>query len=618
MASKLIHYPLKLPKDIRLLRIQPRDGQTGIKITSEIFNLDSDVEFTAISYVWGDLNPPNYIVCNGQDLCIAQNLSEVLLQLQNERYCGLLWADAICINQKDMEEKSIQVSMMREIYQRATKVIFWLGKEEKHDNRAVCLMKLFCERRKIHTKLDDLRAASLSELCLPPNDDGWRGWASLLSRPWFGRVWIVQEFLNASHSVFMSGALEISTEVLIHCAHATGVCLAIGNAVALASKNTSDCRDLILRPVSLAIDEISRSIDKTDDVRIVDLWTKSQLLGATDARDRVFALLSTQTAVRMDLVDYKKTEEDVYIEIATIALNLAVRRTNWYKKSSTPLEPHQCRNDLQRTCRFLACKLYSQHPSGLPSWVPDWKPAAFRFVPLTRYYPGYTYFKAHYRHATIVGKILSISGAVVDSPYLIIDSMPYMDLFEGRKTLSAMKSRLQNMLHWQLMCWFGAQHWNPVAKRAILANKADRFEAFCRTMAFNSLSDRGVTSDAEYITGFQAFYSRCVRGTGKSLKRRHDILSQNNPSSHEVIFESLFLELSAGRKFCVTNNGSLAWVPMGTKLGDHICFLAGCAVPFVIRSVGTSYELLGDCYLHDMMSYESIMLGFKPEMFQFQ
>jgi hypothetical protein len=323
---------------------------------------------------------------------------------------GILWPVVGRCNlhqSADNEEKGIQVNMMRDIYMRAANVIFWLGQEEQYDKSAVRLMEIFVENHKYSSDLESLRAKSLDELGLPSYDLGWAGWASLLSRPWFGRIWIVQEFLNATQSIFMSGALRIQKNLLVRCAYATGVCAAIGEIVASFSGDVHNSRDLILRPLALGIDKRCRAIAGVEDVRIVDLWTRSQLLGATDPRDRVFALLSTQTTVSMDIVDYNKDVSTVYREIASIALTISVPQTDWYTTSSCNLRPNPWGKGPQRVSRFLACRTRTPHSSSLPSWVPDWRPAGFRFVPLTRYFPGSAYFTQSYDHATIDGKVRS-------------------------------------------------------------------------------------------------------------------------------------------------------------------------------------------------------------------
>jgi hypothetical protein len=41
----------------------------------------------------------------------------------------MLWADTICINQTDDQEKSLQVPLIAKIYGQAEEVLIWLGDE---------------------------------------------------------------------------------------------------------------------------------------------------------------------------------------------------------------------------------------------------------------------------------------------------------------------------------------------------------------------------------------------------------------------------------------------------------------------------------------------------------
>ncbi|PVH94356.1 hypothetical protein DM02DRAFT_602592 [Periconia macrospinosa] len=79
------------------------------------------------------------------------------------------------------------------------------------------------------------------------------------------------------------------------------------------------------------------------------------------------------------------------------------------------------------------------------------------------------------------------------------------------------------------------------------------------------------------------------------------------------MYESAAVELAAGRKFAITRNGDMAWVPSVTRLGDRICWLAGCGVPFVVRGVGNGeWELVGDCYLHGRMQEGNVRVFERP------
>lgn len=48
----------------------------------------------------------------------------------------MLWIDAICINQRSIAERSVQVMHMGEVYTKAASVIAWLGEESNDSNLA--------------------------------------------------------------------------------------------------------------------------------------------------------------------------------------------------------------------------------------------------------------------------------------------------------------------------------------------------------------------------------------------------------------------------------------------------------------------------------------------------
>ncbi|KAH7130112.1 heterokaryon incompatibility protein-domain-containing protein [Dendryphion nanum] len=609
-SAPSIYHTLGHQRSIRLLRIHPGKDEKRMVVDLDEFNLDSDVQYTALSYVWGNSSPPSQITCNGHCAPVTRNLWDVLSCLREKNFGSLLWVDAICINQQDRQEKSTQVSMMRDIYKRAAKVVFWLGRQEQYDKNAVELMNIFNARHKFLSDVESLRGKSLNEIGLPLNHHGWIGWASILSRPWFGRVWIVQEFLNATQSVFMSGALEIPSNLLIWFAYAAGAAASMGSAIALCSAQIFSNRRFALRLFGLGLDLYIRATTEDPDTRIVDLWTRSQLLEATDPRDRVFALLSTQTAVNMDIVDYNKDVVSVYKEIARIALFLPVPRTYWY--STTPKVPKHgpATDTMERTSRFLACKTASLHSPTLPSWVPDWRPVDFLFVPLTRFFPGTAWFTHKYSHAIVDGPTLTISGYVQDRPKIIVESTPYPRL--GDSDNSKAQLRPKRILNWQIMCYLLAKGYCP----HLNGNKF--LEAFCRAMAFNALPNRVAAPGAQYIEGFRALHENLGNSPTEEVNCRLNLPRSRNAVEHDVVYESVVTELAAGRKFAITRGGDMAWVPTTTTLNDRICFLAGCAVPFVIRPRGKSFDLLGDCYLHSMMTNDSIVLNSQPQLLEFR
>ncbi|KAK2601833.1 hypothetical protein QQS21_004616 [Conoideocrella luteorostrata] len=84
--------------------------------------------FYALSYVWGPQARTHQILIDGKSLKVTENLYFALRDMQMQHMGNLyVWADAICINQDDLAERSEQVLLMREIYHSAYFVQIWLG-----------------------------------------------------------------------------------------------------------------------------------------------------------------------------------------------------------------------------------------------------------------------------------------------------------------------------------------------------------------------------------------------------------------------------------------------------------------------------------------------------------
>jgi hypothetical protein len=71
---------------------------------------------------------------------IACNLLDALRRLRSTSKSRLLWIDAICINQRNLDERAEQVPLMGKIYSGASKVVVWVGEE---DDASRVAMKIF-------------------------------------------------------------------------------------------------------------------------------------------------------------------------------------------------------------------------------------------------------------------------------------------------------------------------------------------------------------------------------------------------------------------------------------------------------------------------------------------
>jgi hypothetical protein len=91
------------------------------------YEYGDDIQYVALSYVWGSNESQQKIRIDGVNATIHRNLHDFLLLLRERKIESLLWADALCINQDDEEEKSREVNRMGQIYGKAAAVYHWLG-----------------------------------------------------------------------------------------------------------------------------------------------------------------------------------------------------------------------------------------------------------------------------------------------------------------------------------------------------------------------------------------------------------------------------------------------------------------------------------------------------------
>ncbi|KAK5163904.1 uncharacterized protein LTR77_010298 [Saxophila tyrrhenica] len=132
--------------EIRLLLLRPSPDPTApIECDPETRSLNGDgPAYEALSYTWGPPYPshddadivfscyneqPRAITLRGQEVGVKSNLYDCLLRFRSKETTRVLWVDALCINQQDLEERAQQVSIMSEVYKQCTSALIWLGEE---------------------------------------------------------------------------------------------------------------------------------------------------------------------------------------------------------------------------------------------------------------------------------------------------------------------------------------------------------------------------------------------------------------------------------------------------------------------------------------------------------
>jgi len=106
MASYFAYQEQLVNQEVRLLRIHPGEDDQVVECDIITSDLASDVEYNALSYVWGDSAARKEVVLNKKRVEITESLCGALTRYRSSAQTRLLWADAICINQNDMPEKT--------------------------------------------------------------------------------------------------------------------------------------------------------------------------------------------------------------------------------------------------------------------------------------------------------------------------------------------------------------------------------------------------------------------------------------------------------------------------------------------------------------------------------
>lgn len=288
---------------IRLLALDPelRDGRPQLSIKS--CARDEAPEYVSMSYCWGQDPESELIYLDGQPFGARPNLFQLLLHLRH--HCReypewkYFWIDAICIDQTNIEEKNEQVRRMEDTYRKATTIAAWLGMPGESKNK---------ER----TGRDHTPKLASPALV-----------GEIIDRPYWSRMWIVQELILAKDIILLYGHYRFPWKGIVG--------LRAWGTFGKAKWRNSAAMDLIGMTVGAqytqkygrALGELMRYLEHSE---------------ATDPRDRVFALLGLMEGEERQMLDtifpdYTMSHEKVMlITMAYLKQIYAPRPFKWVVK----------------------------------------------------------------------------------------------------------------------------------------------------------------------------------------------------------------------------------------------------------------------------------------------
>jgi hypothetical protein len=195
-----VYIPLSQPTEIRIAIIEPSmDYDAPLQFSFHQACLeDLEGQYEAVSYVWGvpDLIHPVHCNHDGSQILVTKSLDHALRRLRLRHDPRWLWADAMCINQRDNQEKAIQIPIMVNIFRGAKTVLAVIHENNDAIERGMRFVDGFSRRlgrfRQAPNNENNERregTGSAGRSCVP-NESEISDIVAFLTVPYFRRLWM--------------------------------------------------------------------------------------------------------------------------------------------------------------------------------------------------------------------------------------------------------------------------------------------------------------------------------------------------------------------------------------------------------------------------------------------
>ncbi|KAK7912282.1 hypothetical protein PG985_014763 [Apiospora marii] len=594
-------------ESVRLLRVDRLDGSDG-SVLCTLLHVDrhdppTGVSWIALSYRWGDekdlvtlglrevlgvasgvpSDAPNDAYARTQ---APRSALDMILSLYHSGHIAdkWIWIDYICLNQQDLVEKSVQVGLMGSVYSLSAQTIVYTGPASPSTPTAMDFLKML---KSIFEKLDQTDGRGPSNgsaitcqdlLEVTGTSSGSLEWAALrdlLMRPWFGRLWVMQEAVLPRDVLFIWGQYSLSwaeLETLADWDTRSNLFALLGNAKGgWAAIST-------LKKINL----LRRNRDGATRGHKCGLSFALYACDATtsfDPRDRIYGMLGLLYG-RGAAIDIKPD----YSPENTAAAVFTDATLKWTMQNDSFDLVYGAGIGLPRDVE------------GLPSWVPDYTKSLPQY-PAAHLRAG----KGDFRSLAL--EPLKFQGSDFEVQAFLIDTidsvLPYKTL--GRS------SEYTNIEEDDQVAWYLEQailHVSQVYPVPWPENLAARF---VRTLTCNSVVLSGVDGGAPSPAGYDRAFAQLaiVRKLGV-FDHPPPVRPGQTPTAQE---RQSFLTTVAGymsdNTICTVPRGRVALVPRRAEPGDVVAVCPGARLPFILRPScrGTAssqrFQMVGTGYVHD-------------------
>ena len=542
-------------------------SEVRITIQNVVLSKSQIPTYEALSYAWGSNEKSVDIHVEESEevptLAVTSNLAEALQYLRYDKKPRILWIDAICVDQQNIEERGHQVSRMADIYSIASPVIIWLGPESDSNAEAMTELSTLGSTVRVDRITAEITPLSGEEYqawrakpwLLDQEDSVWESVTQFLDRLWFKRLWIWQEVRLATNGVeILCGDKTMQWETFRNAIR----CIGLKHALQDSKFHTLARRVLDLCYYSGPLSSLETILQRT------------RYCQYSDPRDRIYAILNLTfpSDVSGLEVDYSKSTEEVF---QNVVLNFLSTRGTL---------------DILSQCETRTPKAIK-----VPSWVPDWfVPNECEPMPISKACWA-SKAQALFNNEGIL-KVTARCVATIDAIPNAGRNLAYIEsqiLLEDAFVDTVRK--LMDELRW------------TQRKKNAPTDDVSIMEALCRTLCCNHFSE-SYLPPLQNLPPFQ-----------ESQEYVNRIVKSNAMPIYRPYYTSV-PSFTKGRVFFTTAEGHIGLAPREVRPGDQVCIVLGYQSPLVLRAnEDGDYTVIGECYLHGVMDGAGLF-GMLPSKWQ--
>ena len=569
-------------------------------------------DYITLSYYWGSSQVRKEVELNGHAVEVTENLWEFLHQasqigLHKERRIGL-WIDALCINQKDKDERNKQVKRMKDIYLQALSCVSWLGKGSEGCSRALeVLSDLSLYNLRTREERFNLMKANR------PNKGSfsigfWRDLLELVSRPYWTRLWIIQEIALSHNNVSICCGDQKLLWPSFYDAITT-----IFSDIEWIIENASQKYDA-LGIVDHNIGQLYNSMNRITHLSRLAFQNLEDTRNGRTRERVIFRSPDLSHLLWIAIQSEQKLQEDkVYGILGLVDQGIADLVSPNYDLAITEVFTNFAKAVITSTGKLnllVMSRVGGKVRLGLPTWVPDWTITPVVTSEMTTEV-AFDACRGKKMQVSFSENRLVCQGFIIDEVDGLGYSGPKQEDGTNPYPVSTRYSEnpyetkgLQRDAFWRTLVTGrnGRGRLAPESYASLLDVPWNNFDSMRANKTYIHVFHEFRKMNNSFRFGGQDFESYFPQHADNSI---YEAQTENWFQDGDPI--ARVVDVLWGRRLMTTNEGHLGLASRATQQGDLVCILFGCDVPAILRlDESGTYSWIGEAYMHGIMEGQAM------------